>query len=56
MYDGGFLLILGGVPPGGVLYVQVFLIGGASSKQAMHTLQKGDQLGGHYKYPIILIL
>ena len=29
MYDGGFLLILGGCPPGGVLYVQVFLMGGA---------------------------
>jgi hypothetical protein len=56
MYDRDILLNLGGCPPGGVLYVQVFLMGGASSKQVMHALQKGDQLGDHYKYPIILIL
>ena len=28
MYDGGFLLILGGAPPGGVPYMHVFLLGG----------------------------
>ena len=29
MYDGDILLILGGYTPGGVLYVQVCLMGGA---------------------------
>ena len=29
MYDGGFLLKLGGCPPGGVPYVHVFYWGGA---------------------------
>jgi len=28
MYDGGFLLKLGGCPPGGVVDVQVFSMGG----------------------------
>ena len=53
MYDGDTLLNLGGCTPAGLLYVQVFLKRGASSKQVMYALQKGDQLGGQHKYPII---